>query len=352
MPEKSRLDYIDGLRAIAVLAVIFYHGYLSTSKSGHIPSYWIIGIRGVDLFFVVSGFCLSYPILRKYQKSGSAAIDYTEFIVRRFSRIAPTYYAALTIFAVMAMTPLGLPSITYKPSTTEQLQEILRDILFLNGQFPIHNTSFWTMGVEMRWYLLCPLFVALFLRSRIAFGGVIVLLWLMYNITPLQVSDFGILPAFLLGIYAAHLAQNDIRYQCLTVFATVLTLTICIIQSVNGSNDHGNPLWHIAYFLIVLSARIPIFRKALSWKPILLIGRASFAIYLTQLPILFYLIHRQGWSCYAASIISVTCGLAFWYVVERFLSSTDIRLHIENATYRIISGNYRPIIHISERTRS
>lgn len=251
----TRLTYIDGLRAIAVLAIVVWHGAQGASHPAAPPAFWLWGNRGVDLFFVISGFCLSYPFLKAYRRTNTLRIDYADFLVRRISRIAPPYYAAVALFAVLATTSFGLPTTWFASQARAGWQEIVLDLFFLTSRAPLHNASFWTLGVEMRWYLLCPLLIALFVRSRAAFTILLLALWTSYTLTPWSISDLGMLPCFMLGIVAAHVALGPPRYRRITFVVASCTVGIALYQSLNGEIDHGNPLWHLACFLIVVCAR-------------------------------------------------------------------------------------------------
>ncbi len=152
-------------------------------------------------------------------------------------------------------------------------QEIVLDLFFLTSRAPLHNASFWTLGVEMRWYLLCPLLIALFVRSRAAFTILLLALWTSYTLTPWSISDLGMLPCFMLGIVAAHVALGPPRYRRITFVVASCTVGIALYQSLNGEIDHGNPLWHLACFLIVVCARDGALRGILSWPPLVAVGR-------------------------------------------------------------------------------
>lgn len=73
MHFRSRVGYVDGLRAIAVLGVVASHSW----------PWFHYGQRGVDLFFVLSGFSLSYPTLLQLHSEGLANFDVAAFAARR-----------------------------------------------------------------------------------------------------------------------------------------------------------------------------------------------------------------------------------------------------------------------------
>src|SRR5579885_3734779 len=98
---QQRLSYVDGLRAIAVLSVVMEHVGSYIFKAGTIPGQITrSGMHGVDIFFVISGFCLSYPVIGRMHERGSALFDAVKYCARRAIRILPPYYLAICILAV------------------------------------------------------------------------------------------------------------------------------------------------------------------------------------------------------------------------------------------------------------
>lgn len=104
--ERERLAPIDGLRGVAAAMVVLFHVYLNTPQPdlGIVSAGFLSMQSGVDLFFVLSGFCLFYP----YTKPG-ASFAWLAFSVRRARRIFPTYYAALctTILLPFLIVPMA-----------------------------------------------------------------------------------------------------------------------------------------------------------------------------------------------------------------------------------------------------
>ena len=87
---------IDGLRAIAVVAVIFYHAQLSISDQNFFKG----GFIGVDIFFVISGYLITSIILKELFKSGQ--FSFKNFYERRIRRILP-----VLLFVMMASLPFA-----------------------------------------------------------------------------------------------------------------------------------------------------------------------------------------------------------------------------------------------------
>lgn len=81
---RPRLPGLDGLRAVAVVAVLFYHGGFSWARGGYL---------GVDLFFVLSGFLVTGLIMNEHARTGGVALG--EFWIRRIRRLIPAQVALL-----------------------------------------------------------------------------------------------------------------------------------------------------------------------------------------------------------------------------------------------------------------
>ena len=106
---KQRIAYIDGLRAVAILSVVVHHTakYNPSLALGALRHTLLEGAHGVDLFFVLSGFCLSYPALAALRDGSTGRFDAVRYWARRLVRILPPFWIALALFAIGA-TALSL----------------------------------------------------------------------------------------------------------------------------------------------------------------------------------------------------------------------------------------------------
>jgi exopolysaccharide production protein ExoZ len=272
-----------------------------------------IGARGVDLFFVISGLCLSLPVLR-----AGRSLERSRFWVNRFWRIVPPYWVALAIFAALSVTAFGLPS----AQTPKRSFELFQEALFLTGFNPAYNSSFWTLEFETHWYIFFPFILALFMKSRALFFALILGLYLWY-LTPVRVPDAGMLPCFMLGIVAADLYLRGLIRSKLWLAVAAATLALAIILR-SASDDHGDPLWHAAAFFVVL-AGLGAASKVLSWKPLAFIGVASYSIYLIHGPVLAWTHDTLHAPMILAALVSVAAGIAFWALIERPMSKPGFR---------------------------
>lgn len=151
-PELAYRPEIDGLRAIAVLAVIVNH-----AAPGLLPG----GLRGVDLFFVISGYLITRILLKDLQR-GSFSI--ARFYERRVRRIIPALMLVM-LLSIPAAVLLDLPDDLENfgqslIATTFFANNIL--LMVTSGYFeleanfkPLLHT--WSLGVEEQFYLIVPL---------------------------------------------------------------------------------------------------------------------------------------------------------------------------------------------------
>src|SRR4051794_10425305 len=101
-PRKTNLlQCVDGLRGLAIILVILFHLHHHRQRGYHPEVARILrscsqGYTGVHLFFVLSGFCLTYSLLRKEATGKPARL--AEYLQARFWRIAPPYYASILFY--------------------------------------------------------------------------------------------------------------------------------------------------------------------------------------------------------------------------------------------------------------
>lgn len=346
----TRFAYVDGLRAVAVLLVVWFHVIVGAALAHGraLEPIGDIGARGVDLFFVLSGFCLARPLLSAAaMNNGTLVIDYGTFLSRRFARIAPPYYIALVLFTILAATPFGYPS-TWASSISALdgagPREFFADLAFLTTRQPVANGTFWTLGIEMRWYFVCPYLVALFVRSRRAFYAAMIIAYAAYYLPPVQVLDLGTLPAFMFGIIAASISVEervlDIRWKAIACASLALALTR---QTFDPNVDHGDPIWHLAFFFVLVFARARMANRFLATAPLVFIGTASYAIYLIHLPFLDWF-GRNGMPWPVAGSVATGLGVAFWAFVERPLVAPGSREAIAATVRRCFRRYARPSI--------
>jgi peptidoglycan/LPS O-acetylase OafA/YrhL len=153
--KAGHLGGLDGLRAIAALSVFGVHFNqmveLKTSIGPFDLARWLAnGNTGVALFFVLSGFLLSLPFWRQGRAWGSR-IDVKSYIFHRLIRVLPAYYLCL----------FGLLAIMLAKGRVPDLNNLLSHVVFLyninDRNILSLNAPFWSLALEMQFYLLLPL---------------------------------------------------------------------------------------------------------------------------------------------------------------------------------------------------
>lgn len=257
MIEARRIAHIDGLRAVAVLSVVAYHvyeWYTHGPQSGFLDLIGRQGCHGVELFFVISGFCLSYPFVARLHATGSARFDVARFAARRIVRIAPPYYAAMAALFVLAIVlarfHVFVPQETVAGAAPLQL---LKQIAFVDGGTYFLNPSFWTLPVELRWYVFFPIALWLWTRSPRAFVAVMLLALMAYS-TRAGSLDLLVLPAFMLGIVAAHAYAHDSKLARYALLLFVPVACLALTQTSHSGWGFVSPYTEAAAFPFVVSA--------------------------------------------------------------------------------------------------
>jgi peptidoglycan/LPS O-acetylase OafA/YrhL len=204
--------FLEGLRGILALLVVFCHGFIHLVPGGQsFPLLLANGFR-VPAFFALSGFVLYYgsaadPEIRLRRAFG-------DLLRRRAWRLLPAYYASLVIFTLLAYATVLLGKADARVIMGDQPQSLLWHFLMLHSWMPSFRFSIiascWMMGYEWYLSLLLPAFLWVARRWGWAalLGGSLLLL-----APGVATLTRGLLPpsltvSFLLGIAAARLARR------------------------------------------------------------------------------------------------------------------------------------------------
>lgn len=339
-PEGSRASHVDGLRGIAALWVVLFH----VRGGGHLPTLiaampaWMVdvffqaGELGVDIFFVLSGFVMALVVDGK----AFGTRNVLPFLGRRLVRLSPPLYfsmAAVLAFAWLKSRTVGgeflLPSLT----------DVLAQATYLHGffQVPLLNGVYWTLGIEVQFYVVFALLMAGItalvgpprvdaLRAQMGF-----VLLVFASLWPLGVLTGpgwtgGFLPywyAFWLGAcirWRAHLGV------CLPV--AVALFLVCDVVLGNGSLVVAA----ITGWLLLEGTGTSALRAALASRVVLFVGTVSYSLYLLHPPVTgaaFNLAHRLlphtvAGETVALGVVIVSC-VAAAYVGYRLVEMPSMR---------------------------
>jgi peptidoglycan/LPS O-acetylase OafA/YrhL len=183
MTSSNRLSYItglDGIRAVAVMAVLFYHANQPWALGGFL---------GVETFFVLSGFLITSLLLAEWQSTNG--IELKEFWLRRARRLLPAVWLLLLVLPLLAFAfardalPRLKEDIPAALLYSTNWVYIVREVPYFEafGRPPLLQ-QLWSLAVEEQFYLLWPLLLLFLLR--IAKSNRVGLLFVMFAMTALS----------------------------------------------------------------------------------------------------------------------------------------------------------------------
>lgn len=154
-PRREHLRGLDGLRGVAVLAVLAFHSGATRAVGG-----WV----GVDVFFVLSGFLITWLLLGEHRATG--AVRLRSFYARRVLRLAPALFllvAAVLLYAALAPHPVATQGLA---SGVVGTLLYVSDLQAATGHVPVLGLveHTWSLSIEEHFYLLWPPLLLLLLR--------------------------------------------------------------------------------------------------------------------------------------------------------------------------------------------
>jgi len=321
--RKSVFGSLDGLRALAILPVLWHH------TPSAIPGWPITtrGFIGVDLFFIISGFLIVTLLLRELRRHGSVSLR--NFYIRRFLRIFPAYYLMLLIVGATAFLAPG-------KSANVIGHDLFFAAFYLSNLVPMNSilAITWSLAAEEQFYLVAPLAIK---SARRALLPLLAAAYVLVSLPPFGYFPSVALPSFfrettygpiLLGVMLARLLDDERCFAWLYRVAgwrgaplLALALLLALLNYPNADISGWHRLFiHWAMLALIASCAIRE-ANALRWfltlAPVRRIGRVSYGIYLYHLIVAHFVAKAItaggiGWS-HAAF---VGTALATWAVAE------------------------------------
>lgn len=165
---RPRMPELDSLRGLAILTVLFYHGFASRYGAQGLHGLRRVlvdltspGWAGVNLFFALSGFLITGILLESRQRPDY----YRRFYLRRALRILPAYYGILALLALFGSYALIGESVSWKFLGLSAIY--LANVTTFFG-VPMQFGVLWSLAVEEHFYLLWPLIVRNLSRQTVA----------------------------------------------------------------------------------------------------------------------------------------------------------------------------------------
>lgn len=319
-PSRSLIPQVELLRAIALAGIFIFHLSSVAPQVIHSGSAGKLlgtaaryGLLGVVVFNFITGFVLALPHLGPQQKPPLA---YRQFLRRRFLRICPKYYIALSLWT-LAMLFLG------RENLTGGAISYVAHLTFLHSIFPSTFfaivPAYWWLGLLAQFYLVFPLIMAAFAKIGPARACLLTCLvcWSGWSLldhvsrpeTPWAVINYMIyynlparLPEFTLGMWLAAawrrntVMKNDTCRHSRLAPPYPAFLAAALLFALSGSTvlelkelpvRHMHLLsWCLVCMVLILFA--PCSGKAGSLPVVANVAAASYSIYLLHQPLLGY----------------------------------------------------------------
>jgi len=277
---------LDALRGIAAVMVVFFH---YSVRYGQLYSYQVeplfkfdIGLYGVQLFFIISGFAISLTL-----EKTTHAVD---FMVSRFSRLYPAYWAGVILtFAVVYWFSL--------PGREVDIKTAVINMTMLQTWFNYSNVDgvYWTLTVELCFYLIMWFLFAIKAMHRI---NVIALFWL------LLIIGYGFVEKN--GIYSIHWAVKLLlllnhgalfiagimffRIMHAEKLADYLIILLCLAAEYYL---FGELAYLIAVYFLVFFLFSKNYLRFIAIKPLVFLGTISYSLYLIHQNIGYVIINAM-----------------------------------------------------------
>lgn len=340
---------LDGLRAVAVLAVCLYH-----ARFPWIPG----GFLGVSTFFTLSGFLITTLLLAEWRRSGG--LDLRRFTTRRFRRLLPA--AWMTLLVVLAMGALGVWDGSQLRSLRGDVPAALAEVS--NWWFILQDRSygalfeapsptehFWSLAVEQQFYLVFPaLLLGVLVGARRLrridpvriLVGVLAMLavasaWWNWRSAQSSIprAYFGTdtrLAELVAGALLATVGVQRLRTRSARVGALIRSLgvlgligTLVLWNRAEVSSGWMYPLGFLvtagcSVAIIAASMRTGLLRSALGLRPLVALGRISYGVYLLHWPVFLWLTPtRTGWAPWPLFLLRMAVTIGAAVVMYRLL---------------------------------
>lgn len=341
--DRSYRPDIDGIRAIAILSVLLYHGRMP----------WITGgFTGVDIFFVISGYLIGGHI---FSELLTGNFSYLRFYQRRAKRILPAYYAVLTFTILAAMFLLSPTEASEFGRSAFAATLSASNLIFwhFSGYFasksdlnPLLMT--WSLGVEEQFYVVIPVLMVLLARIRrsLLWPAILIVCAMSFLCALFMLPSYPTLVFYMLPTRAWELGAG----VALAVAQLNRKLTFPPGAATQVMSLAGLTLIAVPMFMLNTKSPFPgltalpsvlgsaivmavpsswINQRLLTLPPLVFVGRISYSLYLWHWPLLAYLrvIYgdelRPTASCLAIALAFAGATLSYYFIEQPFRRSTQ-----------------------------
>lgn len=338
--------HVDGLRAIAVIAVLLYH-----LNSSWLPG----GFAGVDVFFVISGFVVSASVgERRWEGLASFA---TTFLSRRLRRIAPALVVCLLTTALIDAILIPDAWLSHRSQVTGRFAFFgFSNIVMAradNDYFsPIAElnpyTHTWSLGVEEQFYLIFPLLFFLWARSE-GWKRTVAVATVVLSVASFAYADWlaprnSTQAFYLMGSRFWELGVGVMLYQCRALrfgrgvfhpgvssfvlrigFALSLALVFAALINTDASHFPAPGAWKAVLGTVgIIAFARPgedTFVALLSSKPFVAVGRISYSLYLWHWPVFVVFRWTVGLEGLTLQLLAIAIALLLAILSYRFIET-------------------------------
>ncbi|EBA15010.1 predicted acyltransferase [Roseobacter sp. SK209-2-6] len=284
----TRLSVFDGLRALAVLAVVFFHYFQSYPKFypyGDTLLPWAsYGNLGVHLFFIISGFVIPISLL----SGGGGA----RFLLKRFLRLWP----ALAVCSALTFLVMQVLSTDFALFARREITAFVPSLTFTRpeiwpGSFALDNyidPVYWTLAIEAQFYLIIAALFAMLGRQRFCERGAFCLLLAQFSLSASESFLPGMMPKiyyrFLsseyLHLFAAGMLFSQIYQEGVKTRSLALLLwSFAVSQYISEGLVQASVLAGIYLLVLACALRLRFVQWLGSW-PLATLGLGSYSVYL------------------------------------------------------------------------
>lgn len=348
-PRERRSGYqpaLDGVRALAVAAVLAYHAGFSWARGGFL---------GVDAFFVLSGYLITALLLDERRSAGG--IDVRRFWARRARRLVPALFLLVTAvlaYAAVFADPNEVQGIRTDSIATLAYVANWREIFGGGSYFaqftapsPLLHT--WSLAIEEQWYVFWPLVVALLMRAGRGSTLLLVAVSLMLAVASALLMAYLRSPgadpsrvyygtdtraqSLLVGAMLACLLSSGVSVRVARLFRLVAPFCVAFVGWMWVSMTYDSLLLYRGGFgllalavAVIIGAAVTAPRSPiagiLSCAPLRRLGVISYGVYLFHWPVYLVLTpDRTGWSDYplfgARVLVTLAVAIASYQLLER-----------------------------------
>ncbi|WP_370017662.1 acyltransferase family protein [Planotetraspora sp. GP83] len=329
-----RLVELDALRFVAAFAVMSFH-FMAASKSlwGEFPvtlfpavsRFTSLGILGVELFFLISGFVILMSVWGH---------TIGEFAVSRVSRLYPAYWFAVVVIFIMYRFS-GVTAFDPKLTTGEYVVNLTMS----QGAFGIGHAGgvFWSLWAELRFYVLVAVFslFGITVRRCLVFMSAWVVLVIAAEVTQNAVLDFLFLPKqapYFIGGMAFYLIHRFRSGPAWIFVAASYGLSLHTAVRRVGERVDAIGLAHypappeavivaITVIFLLMAAVALGWLRWLRWRPLVTVGALTYPLYLLHQTVSAVLIpsYRDEIDPWLLVAITMTVSIALAYLVYRLV---------------------------------